>query len=92
MRATSRVAPYSSRLEQLRALRVRLDVEIGYEERVEAARNRSLEERVAAAAGPTDLEVRAWALEHGLDVGSRGRVPAHVRNAYLSALAEEATA
>lgn len=31
---------------------------------------------------PTAADVRAWAREKGLDIGSRGRIPASVREAF----------
>ena len=34
---------------------------------------------------PTPKAIRAWALAKGLDVGKRGRIPAHVELAYNEA-------
>ena len=34
---------------------------------------------------PTPKAMRAWALEKGLFIGQRGRIPADVRKAYLEA-------
>lgn len=42
--------------------------------------------RAAAAGGSQDTaQIRAWAKENGLEVNDRGRVPAHVREAYEKA-------
>jgi hypothetical protein len=35
--------------------------------------------------GPSPKDVRAWAVEQGLDVPSRGRIPAEISDAYASA-------
>lgn len=39
----------------------------------------------AAKSGPTPAEIRAWAQEMGHEVPARGRIPAHVREAYEAA-------
>lgn len=41
--------------------------------------------RAAATSGPPAREVRAWAVEQGLDVPARGRIPAPVLEAYRAA-------
>lgn len=38
-----------------------------------------------AAAAPDPSAVRAWAAEEGIEVSARGRIPAHVLDAYTSA-------
>ncbi|EFQ84340.1 hypothetical protein HMPREF0063_11056 [Aeromicrobium marinum DSM 15272] len=38
-----------------------------------------------AASGPAPKDVRAWAVEQGLDVPSRGRIPASISEAYTAA-------
>jgi len=39
----------------------------------------------AAKSGPSPAEIRAWAQQMGHEVPARGRIPAHVREAYLAA-------
>ena len=39
----------------------------------------------AAKSGPAPAEIRAWAQEMGHEVPARGRIPAHVREAYEAA-------
>lgn len=36
----------------------------------------------AVSDGPKPAEVRAWAREHGFEVGERGRIPATVHQAF----------
>lgn len=37
---------------------------------------------MSKGASPTAADVRAWAREKGLDIGSRGKIPASVREAF----------
>lgn len=39
----------------------------------------------STADGPSAKEVRAWAVQQGLDVPARGRVPAEITDAYRAA-------
>ncbi|WP_256106857.1 Lsr2 family protein [Streptomyces sp. ODS05-4] len=41
--------------------------------------------RAASGGSPDTAKIRAWAKENGYDVNDRGRVPAHVKQAYESA-------
>lgn len=41
--------------------------------------------RGSKVAGASTADVRIWAIEHGYDVGERGRIPAAVVDAYRSA-------
>ena len=49
-----------------------------------AGRSRTATRR-AARAGPDPKTVRAWAHEHGIEVSSRGRLPADILDRYRSA-------
>lgn len=78
--------PYETRLQRLKALRRRIDMEIA----IEAARlgipQPKPEPRPSAA---SSLEVKRWAVENGLiPAVVRGRVHGWVREAYERAHAE----
>ncbi|HET7386063.1 MAG TPA: Lsr2 family protein [Nocardioidaceae bacterium] len=66
-------------------LRDALAVYVGHARRETGRRRRATSRSSAAANGPTAAEIRAWARDNGHDVPDRGRVPAAVREAYLSA-------
>ena len=73
-----------SRLERLKALRSRVDLEIADEER--RLRERLLDQagQIRASAGST-AKVRAWAVEQGIPVGQRGALALSVCEAYAQA-------
>ena len=50
-----------------------------------ASGSRPATKAAAAAGGPTEAEIRAWARENGWNVPERGRVSADVRSAYEAA-------
>ena len=50
-----------------------------------ARRSRTTNRRPARRADIDPKAVRAWAHEHGIDVSSRGRIPAHIIDQYRSA-------
>ncbi|WP_165865808.1 Lsr2 family DNA-binding protein [Vallicoccus soli] len=50
-----------------------------------STRGRSTRERGGADTGPTPQTVRAWAAEHGIELKSRGRVPADAIAKYEAA-------
>lgn len=60
-------------------LREALAPYIGHARRGGARRGRN------RSGGPSPADIRAWARENGFDVPDRGRVSAHVREAYLAA-------
>jgi hypothetical protein len=43
--------------------------------------------RSDGAAGPA--EIRDWAKANGIAIGDRGRIPTHIRDAYLSAAQQD---
>lgn len=68
-------------------LRKALAPYIGAGRRVSGSRGKAPRGRksAAAATGATAADVRAWAVEQGLDVPARGRVPQEVRDAFEAA-------
>ena len=77
-RAAAKDAERAQRREEARAAREQVALErLAEAERIEAA-------------APADL-VRAWAREHDIAVGSRGRIPLDLRKQYLEA-AQKASA
>lgn len=64
------------------ALREALAPWVGHARRTGGRRRRGSKPVVLAGGGGSTSEIRAWALEQGYDVSSRGRVSAEVREAY----------
>ena len=66
-------------------LREALAPYIGVARRTAGAAKRRTTRRQADKSGPSATEIRAWAMENGLEVSSRGRVPSSLRDAYAKA-------
>ncbi len=71
------------------ALRKALDKYVGKARRsatpAAGRRGRPSARRGGGTAGPDPKAVRLWAQEHGLEISSRGRVPAEIIDRYRSA-------
>ncbi len=69
------------------ALREALAVFVAHARKAEggAGTRRRRNGAAAPAGGPSAKDVRAWARSVGYDVTERGRVPAHIREAYDAA-------
>ncbi|HLT61498.1 MAG TPA: Lsr2 family protein [Microlunatus sp.] len=71
-----------------KALRSALDPYVSVARRTGGRRRRAMTTRAVAAksgARGSTSEIRAWAVEQGYEVSSRGRVPAEIREAYEKA-------
>jgi hypothetical protein len=70
-----------------KALRSALDAWVSVARRTGGRRRRNSTRPVAAksAGRGSTSEIRAWAVEQGYEVSSRGRVPAEIREAYEKA-------
>lgn len=64
------------------ALREALAPWVGHARRIGGRRRRGSKPVVLTGGGGSTSEIRAWALEQGYDVSSRGRVSAEIREAY----------
>ncbi len=53
--------------------------------RLRGRQGRAASSRSNGSAGPSASDVRAWAAEQGIELSSRGRIPAEVRQAYADA-------
>lgn len=73
----------NSNAEQLRGA---LAPWLGHARRIKGQRNgRKASTSPASIGSPSAADVRAWAAEQGMQLSSRGRVPAEVRKAYADA-------
>lgn len=64
------------------ALREALAPWVGHARRIGGRRRRGSKPVVLTGGGGSTSEIRAWALDQGYDVSSRGRVSAEIREAY----------
>ncbi|WP_432558662.1 histone-like nucleoid-structuring protein Lsr2 [Granulicoccus sp. GXG6511] len=72
-------------IENAEKLRDAMAQWVGHARKVSRGRGTATGRRSSSGGGTSPTEIRAWAQANGLEVSSRGRVPAHVREAFEAA-------